>query len=174
MKRCQYVFLVLKESECAITSQTLRYLANILLKNSNFNGVYELDKASKCLALSRPTACVFHLMRVIEIGIRAISKCLKIPGPIKPADRNWGKMLCAIKGGIENKWPTVSNRTSGDGALFDAIYVSLDAVKNPWRNSTMHVENKYTEDEAEHVFVAVRGFMMKLASRMDEQGLPLA
>ena len=38
----------------------------------------------------------------------------------------------------------------------------------------MHVENKYTDAEAEHLFVAVKGLMTKLASRMDEGGLPLA
>jgi hypothetical protein len=38
----------------------------------------------------------------------------------------------------------------------------------------MHVENKYTNDEAEHIFVAVKGFMMKLASRCDENGDPKA
>ena len=27
----------------------------------------------------------------------------------------------------------------------------------------MHVENKYTDDEAEHIFVAVKGFIDKLA-----------
>jgi hypothetical protein len=63
---------------------------------------------------------------------------------------------------------------SGDGELFDGLYVSLDAVKNPWRNSTMHIDNKYTDDEAEHVFAAAKGFMKKLASRMDENGEPKA
>jgi hypothetical protein len=38
----------------------------------------------------------------------------------------------------------------------------------------MHVENKYTTDEAEHIFGAVRGFMTKLASRCDENGDPKA
>jgi hypothetical protein len=41
-------------------------------------------------------------------------------------------------------------------------------------NPTMHVESKYTDEEAEHIFIAVRGFMKKLASRMDESGQPLA
>jgi DNA topoisomerase IA len=48
----------------------------------------------------------------------------------------------------------------------------MDAVKDAWRNATMHVENKYTEEEARRIYDAVRGFMMKLASRMDEQGMP--
>jgi hypothetical protein len=58
--------------------------------------------------------------------------------------------------------------------LFSEVYASLDAVRVAWRNTTMHVENKYTDDEAEHIFIAVRGFLKKLSSRMDETGQPLA
>jgi hypothetical protein len=138
-------------------------------------GVFEADEAAKCLALGRPTAAVFHLMRVMEVGIKAMSRCLAIPDPIKPVDRNWGRILEKIqKEGIQKHWPNVSDRTHGDGALFEELYVSLEAVRNPWRNATMHVENKYTDDEAEHILVAVRGFMKKLASRCDENGQPLA
>jgi hypothetical protein len=139
------------------------------------HAMFEIDEAAKCLALGRSTASVFHLMRVMEIGVRTIAKCLGIPDPIKPSDRNWGRMLKNIwDEGIAKKWPTSTDRTTGDGEIFESLYASLDAVKNPWRNATMHVENKYTNDEAEHIFVAVRGFMKKLASRMDEQGLPRA
>jgi hypothetical protein len=137
-------------------------------------GVFELDEAAKCRALGRPTASVFHLMRIMEISIRATARCLHIPDPLKPAERNWGNMLKALREGIDQKWPTTSSRMSDDGALFDEIYASLDAVKNPWRNATMHVEKKYTDDEAEHIFTAVRGFVMKLASRCDENGDPKA
>jgi hypothetical protein len=38
----------------------------------------------------------------------------------------------------------------------------------------MRLETKYTPDEAEHIFSAVKGFCKKLASRIDEEGLPLA
>jgi hypothetical protein len=142
---------------------------------NNFLSVsFELDESAKCLALGRPTACVFHLMRVMEIGIRATARCLQIPDPIKPAERNWGRMIKKIWDGIEAKWPNPSNRATGDGEFFEALYASLDAVKNPWRNATMHVEKKYTDDEAEHIFVAVKGFMKALASRCDENGDPNA
>ena len=139
------------------------------------NGVYELDEAAKCLALGRSTAGVFHLMRIMEVGIRSLARCLQIPDPVKPADRNWGKILEKIwNDGIEKKWPKAGDRLVGDGALFEELHASLDAVKNPWRNSTMHVEKKYTDDEAEHIFVSVKGFMKKLASRCDEDGKPCA
>jgi len=139
------------------------------------DAAFELDEGAKCFALGRSTACVFHLMRVMEIGIRAISRCLGIPDPTKPAERNWGHILKHIwDDGIVKKWPIAAVRSHGDGAFFESIHASLDAVKNPWRNATMHVENKYTDDEAEHIFVAVRGFMTKLASRCDENGEPKA
>jgi hypothetical protein len=138
------------------------------------SGVFELDEAAKCLALGRPTAAVFHLMRVMEVGISAIRLCLGIPDPLKPAERNWGFILKAIRAGIDAKWPNSIARQHGDGELFDSLYASLDAVKNPWRNTTMHVEGKKTETEAEHIFVAVKSFMMRLADRCDENGDPKA
>ncbi len=136
------------------------------------SSAFELDEAAKCLALGRPTASVFHLMRMMEIAVRAVARCLGISDPIQPADRNWGAVLRKVREGIDLKWPTVAARSSGDGELFDALYASLDAVKNPWRNP--HPANKYTDDEAEHIFMAVRGFMTKLASRCDESGEPKA
>ena len=135
-------------------------------------GAFELDEAAKCLALGRPTACVFHLMRLMEIGIKSMRLSLQIPDPVKPTDRNWGAMLSKIWNGIEAKWPSAAARNCSDGAIFEDLHASLDAVKHPWRNATMHVEKKYTDDEAQHIFLAVKGFMNKLASRMDEAGSP--
>jgi hypothetical protein len=143
-------------------------------KKFSTEGAFEIDEAAKCLALGRATAAVFHLMRILEVGIRSICRCLQIPDPTKPAERNWAIILRDIDAGIKARWPKGADRMTGDGALFASLYASLEAVRNPWRNATMHVENKYTYDEAEHIFVAVKGFMRKLASRMDEQGQPLA
>jgi hypothetical protein len=135
---------------------------------------FEIDEAGKCLGLSRPTAGVFHCMRAMEISIAAVARCLGIPDPTKPAQRNWGAILKSFKDELErrnNSRPPLWDIGS-DRAYFEEVYVSLDAVRNPWRNATMHVENKYSDDEAEHVFVAVRGLMRKIASRMDENGEP--
>jgi hypothetical protein len=140
------------------------------------DGAFEIDEAGKCLAVGRSTACVFHLMRVLEIGVKATSTCLGIPNPVKDAERNWGVMLRKIKDEMErrNKAAPPQWSVAGDRDFFAEIYVSLDAVRNVWRNATMHVENKYIPEEAEHILAAVRGFMRKLASRLDERGQPLA
>jgi len=139
------------------------------------NGTFELDEAAKCMAFSRPTAAVFHLMRIMEIGIRTTAKCLGIPDPVKPYERTWGEILKKIRDeGWAKKWPRAADRMQGDGAFFEALHASLDAVKNPLRDNTMHIENKYTDSEARHIFELVKGFMMKLASRCDENGDPKA
>jgi hypothetical protein len=135
---------------------------------------FEIDEAGKCIALGRHTAAIFNQMRVLEIGIRAIARCLDIPDPSKPAQRNWGVILKAIRDGINQNWPSAADKMTSDAVLFDSLYASLDSVRNPWRNAAMHVETKYTEDEAEHIYVAVRGFTRKLASRCDEKGEPKA
>jgi hypothetical protein len=139
------------------------------------NGVFELDEAGKCFAFGRATAGVFHLMRLMEIGVRAVARCIGIPDPIRGAERSWGAILRKIK-------EATNERDSGrppwvnpeDKELFAQAYAYLDAVRIAFRNTTMHVDNKYTDDEFEQIFVAVRGFMKTIAKRMDENGEPVA
>jgi hypothetical protein len=132
----------------------------------------EISEASKCYGLGRSTACAFHSIRCLEAGIGAVARCLGIPDPTKASDRNWGKVLGRIKDEIDRRWPGSSARLSGDGEFFDNAHAALAAMQNPWRNATMHLDQKYTDDEAKHVFDVVKGFMSKLASRMDENGDP--
>jgi hypothetical protein len=130
--------------------------------------IYEIDEASKCLALGRSTASVFHLMRILEIALRAIHTCLGISVALIGNDRNWGKIL----GRIRDENLRRGNCVEKD--YFKDIYARLDAIKDAWRNTTMHVETIYTEQEARILFDNTRSFMQKISSRMDENGLPLA
>ncbi len=116
------------------------------------SAAYEIEEAGKCLALERSTAGAFHSIRCLEAGIRAISRCLGIPDPTKARDRNWGAMLGTLKIAFDLKWPGSSNRLSGDGEFFDNAYAALAAMQNPWRNATMHLDQKYTTEEATHIF----------------------
>lgn len=166
--------LVLSDQEEKYLDPTRPIFGKEFVDKFPTQGVFELDEATKCMALGCPTAAVFHLMRIMEVGIKAFATCLGIPDPVKPAERNWGKMLENIDKAIKTRWPTTADRMNGDGALFESLYASFDAAKNPWRNGTMHVENKFTDSEAENMLAAVKGFMMKLASRMDENGEPKA
>ena len=84
----------------------------------------------------------------VEAGIRAISRCLGISDPTKGSDRSWFNLLKAIKEAIDKKWPTSRDKFSGDGKYFDEVHAVLKAIQDPYRNSTMHLDTKYTEAEA--------------------------
>ena len=135
---------------------------------------YDIGEAGKCLALGVSTAAAFHSIRCLEAAIRALSRCLGIEDPTTGAGRNWTNLLRDLKAAIDARWPKASDRFTGDGALFEAMHGALTAMQNPYRNSTMHLDQKYMPDEAKHIFEMVCGLMKKIASRMDEKGEPKA
>lgn len=131
--------------------------------------VFELVEASKCMALGRYTAAVFHWMRSVEAALRAVRLCLGATTPLVAQGRNWGnilKELREMRTGASPKWP--------ENDYFSGIYASIEAVMHAWRNSTMHIENKYTREEAESIRDCVKSLLQRIASRMDEQGIPRA
>ncbi len=130
---------------------------------------YDLDEAAKCLALSRSTASVFHLMRITESGLRAIHQCLGIKVPLTGNNRNWGSILGRIRDEVQNRGNKWTKKDT-----FQEQYALLDAVKDAWRNPGLHIDKKYTQDEAEHIFAMVRGWMTKLVDCCDENGEPNA
>ena len=134
---------------------------------------YDIGEAGKCLALERSTASAFHSLRCLEGGIKALSRCLGIPDPIRGAERNWGVMLRKVKEEIERRWKAEA-RLNGDGQQFEDAHAALAAMQNPWRNATMHLEQTYTEEEAEHLLRVAKDFLKRLARRMDEDGEPKA
>jgi hypothetical protein len=135
---------------------------------------YEIGEAGKCFALGRSTASAFHSIRCLEAGIAALSRCLGIPDPTRGSERNWANLLRAIKTQLDTRWPPGAARFSGDGEFFESAYATLAALQNPYRNATMHLDAKYTEEEALDVMLAVRRFIKKIADRMDETGDPKA
>lgn len=134
----------------------------------------ELEEAAKCLAMSRPTASAFHSMRFLEIGLKAFAKSLGVDDPTKPAEKNWAVVLEKIKTAVQDKYPAKKRQSKSEGALADELYTHLDAVRNPWRNATMHVDAVYTEAEAQHILACVNAFMEKLAGRCNEEGTMIA
>lgn len=134
------------------------------------SAAFEIEEACHCVVLGRHTASVFHAMRMLEVGIRALGKRLDIPDPVKPAERNWAIILKVIKDKIDLLWPPNGRLPHSEGAAFDLLYATLDAVRNPWRNATMHVESIYAPHEALHIIRCSAYFMRILAGLTDEEG----
>jgi len=119
----------------------------------------DIEEAAKCLALGRGTACVFHLMRVMEYAVQrfAANVGAELPADKKIIDMEWGPLIIAI-----NK--VVSPMPPGEKReRYASISAHLDSVGRGWRNPTMHPKQTYTSDEARVIWDAVKAFMNDFA-----------
>jgi len=122
----------------------------------------DIVEAGTCLALERGTACVMHLMRACEVGIKALAAAL----PVDPQN-NWGAYLRKIGEALDVRTKAAGMRTPDD-QFYAEVRITLDAVRVAWRNVTMHVESNYSPERAEEILVAVRGLMRHLATKLSE------
>lgn len=120
----------------------------------------DIEEASKCLALNRSTACVFHSMRVVEAGLEALAKALGIPYEYK----NWDPVLKQLAHIAETEYQKLEDRWKGQRQKFLDARERLTAIKDALRNPTMHVRGTFTEEMAEDVYRSARGFMNHLAA----------
>lgn len=122
----------------------------------------DAESAGHCLALGEGTACVLHLMRVMEVGLKALSSSLGIP--YAPS---WEAHLRHIEKNISEKSQNKTDDWKKDEPFYRDVSGDLMTVKQAWRNPTMHVGRKYGADEAKEIFNAVRNFLNRLA-----EGIP--
>ena len=106
--------------------------------------------SDKCYACGRYTACVFHLMRVMEVAVQRFGKKLKVAQTQSLA---WQNILDQINAAIKSL-PQKSARTK----KFASIAGHLYNVKLAWRNEVMHPKATYTKEEAEALLTQVRSF----------------
>lgn len=119
----------------------------------------DISEAGKCMALQRPTACVFHLMRVLEHAVQRLGKKLKVE--IDVSTQSWHQICLHINKQIESmpiKTPTQRQKKTD----YAAAAAHLTSVRIAWRNEVMHPKQTYTRDEAFNVFNATKVFMASL------------
>jgi hypothetical protein len=122
-------------------------------------GIDDLEEMSKCFALERYTACVFHVMRVLEVGLQALATKLKIT---LDRERNWRNILNSVQGAIKGLPRTTAEEKAHLG-LCSEVAAHLQNVKDAWRNDVMHPRASYTEAQALDVMRNGKALMAKLA-----------
>lgn len=123
------------------------------------SALLDIEEAGKCLALHRATACVFHLMRAMEVALRVLMTDMGEPYDPK-VHTDWTVLLSKC------------NQHIGSAGAKQDFYrdamTMLTSVKFSWRNPTMHLRNVYTEETALDVWNAVRIFIRHLATELSE------
>jgi len=129
--------------------------------------------ALHCYILEENTACVFHLMRVAEHGLRVLAKERRVTIPKKPLEwAQWQDIISKIKKSSD----ALAGWRAGpvkDQALefYRGAQGLFEAFKDTYRNNVMHSRKTYDEHAAASVLVHVREFMTILASHIDERDI---
>lgn len=147
-------FFHLEESRAAFYKQNELFGVEV---NAKFPSIaFDMVEAGNCFAMGRGTACVFHLMRIMEVGVQAFGAKL---GVTLAHEKNWQNILDEVNRAIRAlppKGPTT--------VQLSQISSNLYAVKLAWRNEVMHPNDTYTLEEAENLITQVKLFMGQLAT----------
>jgi hypothetical protein len=127
---------------------------------------YDFKEAIRCRICVRDTACVFHMMRVLESGLNVLAGRFGVPFE----HTNWHNVIEGIEkevrgmGSAPNRQPDWKEQQE----FFSRAASHFMFLKDAWRNYTAHARGSYTPEEAESIFRNVSEFMQKLASRLSE------
>ncbi len=135
----------------------------------------DIKSALNCLALELNTACVFHLMRVAEVGLRALARDRQVQFPKAPIElASWEEIIRKLEDAEEriHQYPKTLHREQ-QYEFYHGALMEVRRFKNVWRNNIMHARDDYDRNQALSVFNHVRDFMIVLANRISEQSEPL-
>jgi len=122
----------------------------------------DIAEAGKCLACGRATACVMHLQRVLEVGLRTLANTINVS-----RQNDCGKYLKEIEEELIKRMKSAGAR-SPEEQFYAEAHATFDSVRRAWRNPTMHPEKTYSLERAEEIVLAVRSLMRQLAIRLKE------
>jgi hypothetical protein len=117
---------------------------------------FDMVEAGNCYACGRGTSCVFHLMRIMEVGVQQFGNRL---GVTFTDQKNWQNILDEINKAIK-PLPAKDPLT----IAMSQASANLYSVKLAWRNEVMHPNDIYTLEEADNLIRQVKIFMVQLAS----------
>lgn len=121
-------------------------------------------------ALSHSTAAVFHFMRVLEHGLRALAADLGKTFDIQ----NWQNILDEIESEVRQQAKTLPRGSAKSERLrfLSEAAKEFHFFKDGWRNYVSHNRSIYDEHQARSVMDHVRSFMNGLSSQLSEGPSP--
>jgi hypothetical protein len=124
----------------------------------------DISAAGRCLALDEWTACVFHLMRVLEIGLHDLSNRVGLSGDTIELE-NWKTLIDQIEKKLKSFSQAPKSMTKSEKLQFYSEAASaFSHFKDAWRNHVSHSRANYNEHDALVIFNNVYAFMHSLAT----------
>ncbi|MEA2857965.1 MAG: hypothetical protein QOC72_4 [Methylobacteriaceae bacterium] len=123
----------------------------------------DVSSALTCYAVNENTACVFHLMRVLEHGLAALAAEVG-----KTFNRqNWHNIIEEIELGIKDIRNGPKSAQKDDRLKFlSEAAKEFFYFKAGWRNYVSHNRGRYDENQALSTIEHVRAFMTVLSTNL--------
>jgi len=127
--------------------------------------IEEFQSAGRCYACGENTACVFHLMRTADWGLRRVAVSL---GIVYDA-RNWRGIGEAITRKMELKYQQKSSDWRKAEPFYAEILTDIQALGRGHRNPVLHeLEKKYDENQALYMLGVVESFALHVLKHIPE------
>jgi hypothetical protein len=130
------------------------------------SAIIDIREAGNCLAVGLNTACVFHLMRVLESGLKVLAVEFKLPCTTEA----WGRVIGKIEDAItELQKPRNKDAPNRHKLQFYCqCAIEFKYFKDAWRNHAVHERIHYDDKAAVLIFEHVRNFMRRLSLDLKE------
>jgi len=129
----------------------------------------DIREAGRCFALERYTACVFHAMGILQVGLYALANECNVKFPFKIELADWENVIAGIEKYIKkmHELPK-SDQKDADLKFYSSLATQFRYFKNAWRNHVAHLRDEYDKDQAHSILIHVRDFMEQAATRLKE------
>jgi hypothetical protein len=138
----------------------------------------DIKGAVDCYALDHPRGSIYHCMMVLERGLPALAKRLKVQ--IRTNRDSWGPIIENIKKEIDNRQrllahpprgspPPTSRAAKTERALLEKCSdaaMEFRYFADVWRNHIAHGRGAYDENDAKKVLDHVRSYMDIIATKI--------
>jgi hypothetical protein len=138
------------------------------------DALLDVEEMSRCFALSRYAASVFHSVAVIEVGLLHLGGFVSVNDP----HSGWTAVTGRLQKIVDTKYASLSDSEKEHRPFLEQMHAVTQSLKSAWRNKISHAQGKllvmtseFSPDIAEEIMISSRSFMRRLATEMPEGSL---
>jgi hypothetical protein len=136
----------------------------------------DIKEAGNCIAVDCGTAAVFHLMRGVEWGMRALCvdlKVLDVPRKnvtIPIAFAEWERIIEQLNPAVNKVIDAIppSPQKQELQEFYFPLLLDIRGFQHAFRNHVMHTRQTYSQKAADDILDYVRRFFILLSTRISE------
>lgn len=139
----------------------------------------DIEAAVDCYALGHNNASIYHSMMVLECGLPALAKKLKVT--IQPKRNSWGPIIDDIRAEIDARGRRLAQTPRGSTPLnarkakvekqfleaCQEAAIEFRYFADVWRNHIAHGRGNYDENDAKKVLDHVRSYMETISRKLN-------